>query len=293
MQRSLKQTLATLLLAGAAMAANLQAASAAESPNVFFNGKQVQFTDVSPQIIQDRTYVPFRALLETLGATVTWDGATRTAIAQKDGITVKISIGKNVLDVNGHPLTMDVPSTIVNDRTLVPLRYVSQALGASVRWDPNSGGQVFVNQDVQDMLNQMVTGQSGDQKVTYEQAAILMQWLNANKDKLPAFTGNKAPEKYVYGTDPLHNPDESQFERPFVGNGKVMWYVPRTYVTTGVYRIEELELHQAPVTNVDDIDPHVLAIIYTVWDTTSTKYHNSTTPTYAGAEVNHYLPNLK
>lgn len=90
--------------------------------------------DVEPQVVQQRTLVPLRAIFEKLGATVTWDQATQTARAVKGSDTVQITLNSTTAYVNGEAETLDVPAMAVNGRTLVPVRFVSEALDAQVDW---------------------------------------------------------------------------------------------------------------------------------------------------------------
>lgn len=76
-----------------------------------------------------------RGVFEALGATVDWDGATRSVIAYKDGTTVELVIGSAIMYVNGQPRSLNVAGQIINDRTMIPLRAVSEAFGADVYWD--------------------------------------------------------------------------------------------------------------------------------------------------------------
>ncbi len=99
---------------------------------VILNGRMLQF-DVPPIIENDRTLVPLRVIFEALGASVEWDGATQTVRAERDGTIIKLVIG-GMAYVNDQPVELDVPAKIVNDRTLVPLRFVSEALGCQVEW---------------------------------------------------------------------------------------------------------------------------------------------------------------
>ncbi|MDI9449250.1 MAG: copper amine oxidase N-terminal domain-containing protein [Pelotomaculaceae bacterium] len=99
---------------------------------VILNGRTLQF-DVPPIIENDRTLVPLRVIFEALGAGVEWDGATQTVRAERDGTIIKLVIGGKAY-VNDQPVELDVPAKIVNDRTLVPLRFVSEALGCRVEW---------------------------------------------------------------------------------------------------------------------------------------------------------------
>lgn len=91
--------------------------------------------DVPPTIINGRTLVPLRTIFEALDASVQWDNATNTATAQKGDITVEVTIDKSTAYVNGQANTLDVPAQLINNRTMVPARFVSEALNARVLWD--------------------------------------------------------------------------------------------------------------------------------------------------------------
>lgn len=105
-------------------------------PRVKIGGKQVEF-DVQPVIKDKRTLVPFRAIFEELGATVNWDGKSQTITAHRGETTLVLQIGSYKAEINGEVHTLDVPPEIKDDRTLVPLRFISEALGADVDWNEN------------------------------------------------------------------------------------------------------------------------------------------------------------
>ena len=102
-----------------------------------------------PVTENDRTLVPMRFLFEQMGATVTWDDATQTATAtvpttteeeiQTFGLaeekSVAFSVDNTTATVNGSAATMDVPARLINDKTMVPLRFLSENLGFNVQWD--------------------------------------------------------------------------------------------------------------------------------------------------------------
>ncbi|GHU50910.1 hypothetical protein FACS1894127_6770 [Clostridia bacterium] len=100
---------------------------------VHLDGVELYF-DTEPTIDNGRTMVPMRKIFETLGANVTWDGQTKTVKAVKSNVTVEIGIGKGEAFVNGKTIFLDVPAMIKNGRTLIPLRFISEALGCNVRW---------------------------------------------------------------------------------------------------------------------------------------------------------------
>ena len=105
---------------------------------VLLNGSALAF-DQPPIIIDGRTLVPMRAILEALGAEVCWDGDTQTATAYGNGTTVMLTIGNSWIYKNGTAIYLDVPSILINDRTLVPVRAVSEAFDCTIDWDGDSG----------------------------------------------------------------------------------------------------------------------------------------------------------
>ena len=70
-----------------------------------------------------------------MGATVSWDGSTQTATATRDGTVVMLTIGDTSPTINGQIIEIDQPGTIIDGRTLAPLRFVAEAFGGTVRWD--------------------------------------------------------------------------------------------------------------------------------------------------------------
>jgi hypothetical protein len=91
-------------------------------------------TDTPPTTVEGRTLVPVRAIFEALGATVEWDSDTWTATGKRDDTTVVIQINNTTAYVNGEAKTLDVPAQLINDRTMIPARFVSEALGCEVTW---------------------------------------------------------------------------------------------------------------------------------------------------------------
>lgn len=105
--------------------------------SVVLDGKKIEF-DVQPQIIGDRTMVPLRAIFEALGATVEWDGDTQTVTSVKGNKTIILSVGVDRITINGSSKKLDTVPCVVNDRTLVPVRAISEAFDMKVDWDGGS-----------------------------------------------------------------------------------------------------------------------------------------------------------
>lgn len=101
---------------------------------VQIDGNYVDF-DQSPVIIDGRTLVPLRAIFEALGATVEWNGDTKTVTSKKGSTSISLSIDSNTMYKNGKAVTLDVPSQLINDSTLVPVRAIAEAFNCSVNWN--------------------------------------------------------------------------------------------------------------------------------------------------------------
>ena len=107
----------------------------ANSPvvTVLLDGLPVRF-DVPPQIVNGRTFVPFRLIAEAININVSWDSNTRTISASDGNTRITLQANNKIAMVNDQPLTLDTPPIIVNGRTLVPLRFFSEAFGCKVNW---------------------------------------------------------------------------------------------------------------------------------------------------------------
>ena len=105
-----------------------------DNADVYVNGDYLE-SDTAPVIINGRTLVPMRSIFEKLGAEIKWDDATKTVTGTKNGTEVIIKIGEETATANGESVRLDVPAIIENGRTLVPLRFVSEALGCQVGWE--------------------------------------------------------------------------------------------------------------------------------------------------------------
>lgn len=140
----LSTTALTVSLGTAASASGItnsviKAAADNTSVNIIYNGQLLTYTDAVPENINDRIMLPFRAVLESMGADVDYDDASRLVTASRKDTTIKFTLEDDTIyvtkDGQNSEIKLDVPMIIKNDRTLVPIRFISNALGMQVGWD--------------------------------------------------------------------------------------------------------------------------------------------------------------
>ncbi len=144
--------------------------------SVELNGQLLAF-DVPPQLINDRTMVPMRAIFENLGANVEWQEVGQVIIATKDADIITMQIGlnslivQNVISGDKKEVELDVPPQVINDRTLVPVRAIAESLNATVGW-------VDETQTVVITTNMIVAEQTSDY------SKYIGQWHKVDPDQL-------------------------------------------------------------------------------------------------------------
>jgi hypothetical protein len=108
--------------------------AASRDIQVSVNGELVNFPDTSPVMINSRVMVPMRGVFETFDARMTWNSETQSVEVFMGPDTVKLKIGVYSATVNDEKVGIDSPATIRKGRTMVPLRFLGQALHANVDW---------------------------------------------------------------------------------------------------------------------------------------------------------------
>lgn len=129
------------ILSACAIMISSAAVVSADDIKVIVDSKPVTF-DQQPVIEDGRTLVPMRAIFEAMGCDVQWEAASQKITASNSGKTITMNINNvnmRVAEQSGITnVTLDVPPQIYGGRTLVPVRAISEALGANVGWDGNT-----------------------------------------------------------------------------------------------------------------------------------------------------------
>lgn len=105
--------------------------------SVYLDGLDLYF-DVEPTIMNDRVMVPMRKVFEMQGATLSWDANTQKVTAVKGRTSINLTTGSETAFINGKSLELDAPAIIANNRTLVTLQFIEEALNCNVSWEPEN-----------------------------------------------------------------------------------------------------------------------------------------------------------
>ena len=131
----------------AAMAAPAFAADKTKGePDVYVDGSRIIFSDQNAVIVDDVTLVPARGVFEAMGHTVEWDDAARkVTVSSSTGVRdviltidsdkMAVKTYKTLFEREDKEVTLEVPAKIMNERTMIPLRAVSEAFDCKVEWD--------------------------------------------------------------------------------------------------------------------------------------------------------------
>lgn len=145
----MKRSLACIVLFCLAIFLEILTVLAAEQPiEVIIDGVRQRY-DQPPILVNNRVLVPLRGIFEAIGAQIEWDDVTSTVTATKDGTVIKLTIGEKSASINGMDKVLDQESLLINSRTMVPVRFVSEALKCEVDWEENTQTVVILTQKSQ------------------------------------------------------------------------------------------------------------------------------------------------
>lgn len=109
-----------------------------DNPVMEVNGVETEIDQgrgTMPVVTNGRTLVPIRAIIEAFGGEVGWDGTTGTVILTMDDDTIRLVINSNIAYLNDKAETLDVAPAVINDRTMLPIRFVAEGFNLGVAWD--------------------------------------------------------------------------------------------------------------------------------------------------------------
>lgn len=148
-KKSVAALLTVLFTLSFLMPANrIEATSAANEIRIYVNHQRL-LSDVAPYVVPKKnvTMLPFRAIGEALGATVSWDPETKIVQFQKNDRHIQMTLGNRTAVVNGNTIEMDVAPETKYSRTMVPLRFIGENLGLTVNWDQSSRSVSLITSD--------------------------------------------------------------------------------------------------------------------------------------------------
>ena len=133
----MKKVISILLMV--VMMAMCMGVSAQSDVKVTLDGNEIFFLDAQPFIDErDRVLVPIRFVSEALGALVDWENESQTAIIKQGRDEIRYTVYQPMAYLNGKIMVMNTYGILKEDRTLVPIRFISELLGCTVVWNENT-----------------------------------------------------------------------------------------------------------------------------------------------------------
>ena len=113
---------------------------------VTLDGNEIYFPDAKPFVDErDRVLVPIRFVSEALGALVDWENESRTAVIKQGNDEIRYTVYHPMAYLNGEMMVMDTYGILKDERTLVPIRFISELLGCTVNWDEKTSTVVITS----------------------------------------------------------------------------------------------------------------------------------------------------
>lgn len=166
-----------------ALIAGLLPAQATTIP-IYIQGKQVR-PDTPPIMQNDRTFVPIRYIAESFGAKVNWNEQAQQVTIDSGNTHIVLHIGNRIAQKNGTDIELDVAPFLKNDRTYVPLRFISEALGHYVDWDATEQA-VYIDTDA---MYRKMTVPVGSKNITANVVKVFLD--NPHVDLTMAYSKNQ------------------------------------------------------------------------------------------------------
>lgn len=148
-KKSVAALLTLVLTLGLLLPAGVTEANSASGEIRIYVNNQRLLSDVAPYVVPKKnvTMLPFRAIGEALGATVSWDPKLKEVKFQKEDRLIQMTLGDASALVNGEVVKMDVAPETKYSRTMVPLRFIGENLGLTVNWDQSTRTVTLITAD--------------------------------------------------------------------------------------------------------------------------------------------------
>jgi len=205
-------------------------ASAQPAPQVYLNGSPLRL-EVAPIQQNGRTLVPMRDIFEALGATVNYNSLSQAIAAQKGSTVVRMALGTRNASVNNVPIKLDAPAQAYYGRTMVPLRFVSEALGANVSFNP-SNRIVSINASGVNVANNYGNGGTqvaGVRQISIPAQSVVPVTLNQAISSATAVVGQR-----ISATVVSERAGDSEFPAGTILNGNIVEATRRSGNNPGV-----------------------------------------------------------
>lgn len=207
-----------MLLVFSVMGTSLAAAPTKSDMKVVLDGKSLSFG--ATYVVDGRLVLPYRAIAEQLGAKVGYSSSTKTVSVQKGSTSISLKIGSKTATVNGKSVNLDVSAVLVDSSTYVPVRFLSENLGLTVKYSSAS-------------KTVTLTSGSGSSQtaMTYQvkiaNFAYLPEKLTINVGSKVIFTNYDMSEHTVTAKD-------GSFDSGLFGKGETYTH---TFTKPGIYEI--------------------------------------------------------
>ena len=148
---SLVVVLSCLWLCANASAGDVVVSMQIDNPTMEVNGVDTEIDPgrgTSPVVINGRTLVPIRAIIEAFGGNVGWEESTSSVKLQLNDDNISLIVGSNSAYVNNKHMTLDVAPMVINDRTMLPVRFVAENFGLGVAWDSEDKIVSVISNDI-------------------------------------------------------------------------------------------------------------------------------------------------
>jgi len=221
-------------------------------------GKEIE-PEVPPVISNGRTLVPVRVIAEGLGAEVTWDEKSRKATIVREKNRVELQLNNKRAVVNGKQVLLDAPPVIKNSRMLLPLRFVGEALGSTIGWEPSTR-TVVANRTVSLQVNGKDVSHSLKSYKLDGTVFLPVQKIAENLGLPSADIAGRFTKRVIDSNVLVALPEVEQL----VG-GRVEWNAEKNQVIVErVNELKEISIRENTVSlqtkNSDSVKPEVLVL---------------------------------